>query len=199
MTAPRVEMVDGSLYRIEGVTSHDLEEALDLRRRVREVQGELADADRAVRRRALLAHGVEPMPDATRRQVDRAVLRRQRLLTESHVYTHPDIQRLRGQATVDAARAWVSEMRRQQRLFTVTYQNRTYVPGFLIDPEGDVVAHADGAITELAGAGMGGWEMWTWFASPTPLLDGRVPAETLIEDPDALASAAARLAANVVA
>ena len=51
-------------------------------------------------------------------------------------------------------------------------------------------------IDALREAGEDGWSLWAWFASPSPWLGGRTPAEAMTDEPEAVADAARRRAAS---
>jgi hypothetical protein len=92
--------------------------------------------------------------------------------------------------TPNNARQWISRHRRSHRLFTVTHEGETLVPGFLLDEKLEPKPEARKAITALREAGEDGWALWAWFATPSAWLGGRVPAELLATDPELVAESA---------
>ena len=93
-------------------------------------------------------------------------------------------------------RQWVRRARDRFELFTVEYDNETLVPAFLLDADLLPRPAFQPVIAALAGAGEDGWGLWAWLVHPTSWLDGKVPAEELERNPEAVLRAAQDRASN---
>lgn len=93
-------------------------------------------------------------------------------------------------------RQWVRRARERYELFTVEYDNETLVPAFLLDADLLPRPAFQPVIAVLAGAGEDGWGLWTWLVHPTSWLDGKVPAEELQNNAEAVLRAAQDRATN---
>jgi hypothetical protein len=93
-------------------------------------------------------------------------------------------------------RQWVRRARDRFELFTVEYDNETLVPAFLLDADLLPRPAFQPVIAALARAGEDGWGLWAWLVHPTSWLDGKVPAEELERNPEAVLRAAQDLASN---
>lgn len=138
---------------------------------------------------------LDPVPHAVVEQVRRLSTLKARLL-QNDALTYQDLARA-WDKTVPAVRQAVSRARRANRLFTVLHEGETFVPRFLFDETLEPRPETQKAIALLRAAGEDGWALWTWFATPSSWLDGRIPSEVLDEDPDAVAAAAEQRASNV--
>lgn len=136
---------------------------------------------------------IDPVPRATVDQARRLAELRASLLRRGALTTSA-LAEARG-ITPNNARQWISRHRRAHRIFTVTHEGETLVPAFLLDDAFEPNPSAAAAIAPLRAAGEDGWALWTWFASPSAWLGGRVPSEVLTIDPEAVAVAAKRRAA----
>ena len=93
-------------------------------------------------------------------------------------------------------RQWVRRARDRFELFTVEHDNETLVPAFLLDADLLPRPAFQPVIAALAGAGEDGWGLWAWLVRPTSWLDGKVPAEVLERNPEAVLRAAQDRASN---
>ena len=137
---------------------------------------------------------LDPVPHATIEQARRLAALRTSLLRQGAFSTAAiaDAKQLSG----DAARQWISRARRQHRLFTVSHDNETLIPAFLLDETTlDPRPEAAEPIEVLAEAGEDGWALWAWFATPSVWTGGAIPAELLQSDPERVARAARKRAA----
>src|SRR5690606_30094127 len=75
------------------------------------------------------------LSEAARAQAERVAQARARLLA-TPTATVESIAATRG-CSLPAARQWLSRQRKADRLFTVTYERDTLVPGFLLADSGD--------------------------------------------------------------
>lgn len=137
---------------------------------------------------------LDPVPYATVEQARRLSALRASLLRQGAFSTAKVAE---GRAIApNTARQWISRHRKANRLFTVHYERETLVPAFLLDAELDPKPAAKGAIAALRAAGEDGWALWAWFSTPSPWLDGRVPADVLEIDPDSVTQSAEMRAAS---
>jgi hypothetical protein len=137
---------------------------------------------------------LDPVPHATIEQAKRRAQLRTNLLA-SGAYTLAALVDGRGQ-TMAAVRQWVHRARQRGQIFTVKHDGETLVPAFLLDHDLNPRPEYTGAITALTAVGSKEWALWAWFASPTGWLDGRVPAEHALVDPDDVTRAAQDDASN---
>jgi hypothetical protein len=137
---------------------------------------------------------LDPVPYAMVHQAQRLAALRTSLL-RGGALTTAAIAEARG-ITPNTARQWISRNRKADRIFTVTYEGETLVPAFLLDNEIEPRPEAREPIRALRAAGEDGWALWTWFATPSAWIGGRVPAELLDKDPDLVAESARQRAAS---
>lgn len=192
-----VEEADGvDTYRVPGKTKLDLEKALALLEAAEEIRAEQMEITRDEVVRAMFRIEFDPTPQETVEQARRLAAHRQGLLA-SGAFTIKALRTMRGDARESATRTWLTRRRQDHALFTVERDGTTYLPAFELSADGELRGGVKGVLDALVPAGFGGWELWTWFASPSTWLDGRIPAEHLDVDPDAVASAAQRVASNL--
>lgn len=108
--------------------------------------------------------------------------------------TYTELQRLRGDPTQAAARAWASRQRRAGRLITVTQHGCVLVPAFQLRVDGTPRPELRPLIAELAAADVHGWGAFTWLTQPSAYLSGAVPSEVARTDPERVLRAAERFA-----
>lgn len=80
---------------------------------------------------------------------------------------------------VGSVRQWVNRRVRAGRLVTVTHEGSTLVPTFQLTDAFDLDDGVAEVVARLADAGLSGWAVWDWFATPNTWLDGDTPEETL--------------------
>jgi hypothetical protein len=173
----------------------------DVRRMVyRMVQAALLQGRRAPGARLELAKvlgpslgDLDPLPYATVEQARRLAALRTSLLREG-AWSTAAIAQARG-TTTNNARQWVSRHRKAHRIFTVTHEGETLIPGFLLDEELEPRPAAQEPIRFLHEAGEDGWALWAWFANPSAWVGGRIPAVLLASDAELVAQAARQRAA----
>lgn len=165
------------------------------------LQAGLLQERRAPVARRELAHALgpsladlDPVPYATVQQARRLAALRTSLLRDGAVSTAA-IADARG-ATPNNVRQWVSRHRKAYRIFTVSFEGETLVPAFLLDEEFQPRPVVQEPIRVLRQAGEDGWALWTWFATPSPWIGGRVPAALLAMDPKLVAESARQRAAS---
>lgn len=214
---PVVEREEEGLYRIPGVTRDELREALGAIRlvrqigalagdaleeirvfaeRIRAVQAEMGAERREALYQAMADLGVDFVPAATVAQARRLAASRRRLLA-SGAFTTADLMEMRGDRSQSATRTWLSRQRERSNLFTVEKDGTTLVPAFLLDPSGQPRREVQAPLAILREAGLGGWELWSWFASGSPWLSGQAPTEFLERDPDVVERVARAFVANL--
>lgn len=137
---------------------------------------------------------IDPVPHATVEQAGRLAGLRASLL-RTGAFTTAAIAQAKG-FTGNNARQWISRNRKANRLFTVSHDGETLVPAFLLDEQLEPLHDAQPAIAPLRGAGEDGWALWAWFGMPSSWLGGRVPADVLMTEADAVAAAARQRAAS---
>lgn len=137
---------------------------------------------------------LDPVPYATVEQARRLAALRTSLLRDGALSTAA-IADARG-ATPNNVRQWVSRHRKAYRIFTVSFEGETLVPAFLLDEEFQPRPVVQEPIRALRQAGEDGWALWTWFATPSPWIGGRVPAALLAMDPKLVAESARQRAAS---
>lgn len=136
---------------------------------------------------------LEPVPYATVEQARRLAVLHASLLRDG-AWSTTAIAEARA-TTTGNARQWVSRHRKAHRIFTVTHEGETLVPGFLLDEEMEPRPAAQEPIRALREAGEDGWALWAWFATPSAWVGGRVPAELLASEPELVAQSARQRAA----
>ena len=137
---------------------------------------------------------LDPVPYATVEQARRLATLRASLLREG-AWSISAIADGRGTNATNA-RQWVSRHRKAHRIFTVTVEGESLVPGFLLDDELEPLRQAQEPIRVLREAGEDGWALWAWFATPSAWVGGRIPAELLAREPERVAAAAQQRAAT---
>jgi len=118
-------------------------------------------------------------------------------LLEGGAFTTSTLAEGREQS-VAAARQWLHRARRRHEIFTVTHDGETVVPAFLLDSTLRPRTVFAGAIKVLTTVGEDGWALWAWFVTPSSWLDGAVPAELALAEPDLVTDAARRRASNAL-
>jgi hypothetical protein len=204
------------VYRIPGASPEELSEALELirlargldiptegfrtvRRFVEEVssvQAEAASARREAVYRALWSLEIDPVPWPVVAQTRRLLASRRRLLAMG-AFTTAALAEMRGDRAASATRTWLSRQRQRGALFTVETDGVTYVPAFLLGSDGAPRAAVQKPLGVLLATGMGGWELWSWFASGNPRLGGGAPLDLLDRNPASVLAAAKALASNI--
>lgn len=156
-----------------------------------------ADLHREDLVKAMITVDIDPVPHATIAQARRLARHRDQLLA-SGAYTLRALRELRGDNRESTTRTWLARQRSSGNLFTVARDGGTLLPAFELDRSGAPRPGLRPVLTALAGAGMGGWELWTWFVSGSPWLGGAAPADLLDERTARVAEAAERFSSNAV-
>ena len=195
-TEPAVEDAGPGLFRVPGFSGEEIRAALRLFGAASTLRGEEADQHRGALLRAMITSGFDPVPHATVEQARRIARHRAQLLA-SGAHTMRSLQELRGDASGSATRTWVSRRRADHSLFTVDHDGVTLLPAFELASDGSPRVGLGASLRVLAGAGLGGWELWTWFVSATPWLGGRSPESLMDADEAAVVRAASSFVSNL--
>lgn len=127
----------------------------------------------------LSAPVVEPVYDHAAVEKARLVNQaRAQLLRSGGAVTFEMIAEATGR-NVGSVRQWVNRRVRAGRLVTVTHEGSTLVPTFQLTEAFDLDDGVAEVVERLADAGLSGWAVWDWFATPNTWLDGDTPEEAL--------------------
>jgi hypothetical protein len=136
---------------------------------------------------------VDPVPYAVVGQAQRrAALRTELLATGAFTYTA--LAEGRGTSSANI-RQWVRRARDRHEIFTVDHTNETLVPAILLNSDLSPRPEFKRIIAPLVDAGEDGWGLWAWLVSPSPWLDGAVPAAELFLHTEMVVEAAQARAA----
>ena len=131
-------------------------------------------------------------------QARRNVEARNALLTEFGALRSSEIAELAGSRAANRA-ALANRWRAEQRLVAVPVGDELLYPGFQFTSEGKPHPAVGAALAALrANAQVSDWQAALWFAGPNGWLGGRRPVDVLDAEPDAVADAARREAAERV-
>lgn len=124
---------------------------------------------------------LDPVPTATMAQARRRAAHRGRLLA-SGALSVAALAEAR-ETTEPAITTWLSRQRKDHRLVTVKDPDgRVWAPVVLLATGGgppEPWEGSDQVLGPLVEAGLDGWAVWTWITTPSPWLDGQIPAELL--------------------
>ena len=149
--------------------------------------------------RALHSQGEQPehaVPVALVLLARQARLRTELLATPWHTYE--TLGAVRG-TSVDGTRFAVHKAASTHRLLVVPLEERTIVPAFQLDTDGEVRADLAPVLEPIMAARMDPWRAWAWLTQPAALTLGQAP-ERAVADPelaDLVLHAAVRLAERV--
>jgi hypothetical protein len=195
---PMVEELSSGVFRVPGMSREQLTTAILLYGAAGALQVEEVAEHRGQLLRAMMVSGIDPVPWAAVEQARRLAEHRQRLLA-SGAFTTEALREMRGDKSQEATRTWISRRRKDGALFTVDYEGTALVPAFQLRLDGSVRTGLRPALRVLLDAGLGGWELWTWFTARTPWLPGHAPHDLLDDDPESVTSAAESFASNLAA
>jgi len=162
------------------------------------IQAEEVAEHRGQLLRAMLISGIDPVPRAAVEQARRLADHRQWLLA-SGAFTTEALREMRGDKSQEATRTWISRRRKEGSLFTVDHEGTALLPAFQFRPDGSPRSAFRPALRVLLDAGLGGWELWTWFTTRSPWLSGRAPEALMDDDPESVTNAAESFVANLAA
>jgi len=183
---------------VRGRTAEDVDEALRLLDAVHGERRLQVEDFRARLLSAMVTAGVEVAPQPGLAQAERLAALRARLVAEG-VHTHASLAQLRRSTSESGVRTWVARRRDEHALVVVKHDGRSLVPSFQLDEAGDPRGELRPLVEVLAGAGISGWQAWTWMRSRSGLLSGDVPEEVAATDPDRALRAARRHVAQLAA
>ncbi|MGC9962468.1 MAG: hypothetical protein ABSE47_11290 [Acidimicrobiales bacterium] len=195
---PMVEELSSGVFRVPGFSRDQIRTAIILLGAVGTIHAEEAAEHRGELLRAMLVSGIDPVPREVVAQARRLARHRQRLLA-SGAFTTEALREMRQDKSAEATRTWISRRRKQGVVFTIEHDGLVMVPAFELRPDGTPRPGLAPAIRALNAAGLGGWELWTWFTARTPWLSGRSPEELVDNDPDSVAAAARSFVSNLEA
>lgn len=185
----------GDHLEVRGVGRDEVLEALRLMAEMRVVRAAHVADTRDELVRCLMAKGVPLIPPPSLAQAQRLAAHRDALLATA-VYTHSSLQRVRGDAKESTTRTWLSRRRDAGEVFALKHDGRTIIPAFQLSERGEPRPELQPLLRTLIDAGVGGWALWTWLTSPTPLLSGDVPERLIRSNPQRVLRAAQRFAAD---
>jgi hypothetical protein len=181
---------------VVGLSKEDVEYAISLFQAVAQEQTEARSALASHVNQAMLHEGIELIPAASQRQVQRSAALKKRLIEDQGFETYASLAEIRD-TRESSVRTWVSRLRRRSDLFTVEFQGHTLIPKLQLTDSGDVNPVVAELVRPLAGAGLDSWSLWAWLTNPTGLLSGEIPAEVAVGNITRATKAANRYAAEL--
>ena len=191
-----VEELSSGVFRVPGLSREQLRTAIVLLDAAGTIQAEETRAHRGEILRAMLVSGIDPVPRAVVEQARRIAEHRQSLLA-SGAFTSESLREMRRDKSPQATRTWISRRRKEGAIFTVDHDGLVLVPAFELLADATPRPGLQPALRILLGAGLGGWELWTWFTARTPWLSGHSPQDVMDGDPDLVATAARSFVSNL--
>lgn len=191
-----IEELGDAIFRIPGLSQDKLRTAITLLEAAETIQAEEAAKSRGEILRLMIVSGMDPVPQTTLLQAMRLARHRERLLA-SEAFTTDALRKIRGDSSGEATRTWISRKRREGVIFTVEHEGRVLIPAFELAPDGTPHPGLRPALKILVHAGLGGWELWTWFTEHTPWLSGRAPKDMIGNDASAVEAAARSFVSNL--
>lgn len=186
----------GDSVEVQGVSTADVEQALILLGKVRQLQQrQAALVSDQLLRGVLPAAGLDLTPPAAVEQARRQADLRHALLA-TPVYTYETLREVRGDSSSANTRTWVSRVRKKGRLFTVVVDGHTLIPAFQLTDGVEPRPELAKVLRPLLEAGVNGWALWIWLTHPTALLSGDIPCDALGEAAGRVEKAASRFAAR---
>jgi hypothetical protein len=85
----------------------------------------------------------------------------------------------------------------ERRIFSVVYEDKTYLPSFQFDEEGNPLP-AIAAIIQVLGEKVSDWGLALWFTGSDGWLGGRRPVDLLRDEPERVVKAAEQEATELV-
>ncbi len=180
---------------IEGLDIEDAKIALKLLGSAKKVQYDFGATAAAQLIRIMSSAGVVLTPPAPVEQARRLADHRRRLLS-TPTYTMSTLGELQRKKSASATRTWVSRKRDSKQLFTVAVDGHALIPAFQLNDDGTPRKDLTPILKTLLDGGVDGWSLWTWLTEGTPLLSGGVPEKLATHEPERVARAASRFAAQ---
>jgi hypothetical protein len=174
--------VEGRVVEVKGLSYDEVETALRLFSRTRQVSAETAQSTYEQLLAVLLAEG-EHATDGNEVQAAKGLAAVRAHLLSTPYFTY-DALAQRRHAKPNAIKTWVKRLRDAHSLFSVQHGGRALLPAFQFDDDGEPREAVSAVVRTLRGVDVDGWQLWEWFASPTSWLDGDSPVSLLDEEPD---------------
>jgi hypothetical protein len=99
--------------------------------------------------------------------------------------------------TVEEPDGDYARLKQERRIFSVSYEDKTYLPSFQFDERGDPLP-AVAAVIQTLGAETSDWGLALWFTASDGWLGGRRPVDLLHSEPERVVQAAEQEAAELV-
>jgi hypothetical protein len=90
-----------------------------------------------------------------------------------------------------------ARLKQERRIFSVAYEDKTYLPSFQFDERGDPLP-AVAAVIQALGEKTSDWGLALWFTASDGWLGGRRPVDLLKDEPEQVVQAAEQEAAELV-
>ena len=145
--------------------------------------------------KAMMLHGIDPVPSASVAQAQRLARQRERLLA-SGAYSMKALAALRGDDKLGTTRTWVARKRANQQMITVNYDGEVFAPVFQFTEEGELQTGVGEVLTVLEPVDLGTWATWSWFESASTWLGGQSPKSLLQPELQRVVRAAQRFVSN---
>lgn len=128
-------------------------------------------------------------------QLQRNATRRAAALAEFGAWTAGDLARMRGVETVNA-HATPGRWLKERRVFAIEGPRERLFPVFQFTADIRPIPALRAILLALPPT-LSGWETLLWFTAPNGWLDGVRPVDRLVDGPERVAEAAARLTASL--
>jgi len=123
---------------------------------------------------------------------------RRRLLEEFGALTSGEVADAASSKAANRA-SLANRWREEGRVFAVRLGDLQLYPAFQFDEHGKPLRGVSAALKQLGEGRLSDWQTALWFTTPSGWLGGRRPVDRLGEDPEAVAGAAGREVAELVA
>jgi hypothetical protein len=153
------------------------------------------EEQRAELLKAMMLHGIDPVPSASVAQAQRLARQRERLLA-SGAYSMKALASLRGDDKVATTRTWVARKRTNQQMITVNYDGEVFAPVFQFTEEGELQSGVGEVLKVLEPVELGTWATWSWFESASTWLGGQSPRSLVQTELQRVLRAAQRFVSN---
>jgi hypothetical protein len=154
-----------------------------------------ARASTVEEQKAMMLHGIDPVPSASVAQAQRLARQRERLLA-SGAYSMKALAALRGDDKLGTTRTWVARKRANQQMITVNYEGEVFAPVFQFTEEGELQSSVGEVLRVLEPVDLGSWATWSWFESASTWLGGQSPKSLLQSELQRVVRAAQRFVSN---
>jgi hypothetical protein len=88
-------------------------------------------------------------------------------------------------------------LRRERKIFALSYQNALYIPSFQFDERGHP-RPAIATVIQILGAELSDWGLALWFTAANGVLGDKRPVDLLADKPERVVQAAEQEAAELV-